>query len=265
MNAASRPPVRAGAGTAWYVYGVVPADTAPALLDGARGLGGTAPRLVAEGDVAGVVSEVSLDEFDDEPLALNLHDPAWLESRVRLHDDVLARLVGEAPVVPFRFGAIYRSEDHVRALLADDSRLREALEGVRGRVELGVKGFLDAGAAAEPSTEADVSPGRRYLEQKQEARRAAEEREALRARAADESHERLAAVAEQARANALQPPEAAGHDGEMFLNGAYLVPVADEGAFRAAVASLDRELGPSGISFELTGPWPPYNFVEVER
>jgi hypothetical protein len=50
----------------------------------------------------------------------------------------------------------------------------------------------------------------------------------------------------------------------MFLNGAYLVRVAGEGEFREAVESLRGELGPEGISFELTGPWPPYNFVEVE-
>ena len=169
--------------------------------------------------------------------------------------------------MPFRFGTIYRSEAQVRAMLAGHPGLTDALEAVRGRIELGVKGFARDPAAHEASdAEGAASPGRRYLEQKQQARRAAEEREALLARAADESHARLGAVADEARVNPLQPRDASGGEGEMFLNGAYLVATAREQAFRQTVDALGTELGSPGLlAFELTGPWPPYNFVEVER
>ena len=48
----------------------------------------------------------------------------------------------------------------------------------------------------------------------------------------------------------------------MFLNGAYLVAADREGEFRAALEELEKEHGPRGASYELTGPWPPYNFVD---
>jgi hypothetical protein len=265
VNSPGTMPGRTDTGTAWYVYGVVPADTPTELLTGVQGVAETI-EIVSDEQLGAIVSEVPLAQFDDEPLAANLHDPAWLEFHVRRHDSVLAAVVRRVPVVPFRFGTIYRSQRHVRAMLGEHSSLSETLETVRGRVELGVKGFA-ATRTEEPAAErggAGTSPGRRYLEQKQRARREAEEREALLARAAEESHARLVQIAEAARANPLQPPEASDGEATMFLNGAYLVRIEQEDSFRGAVASLEADLGESGISFEVTGPWPPYNFVEVE-
>jgi gas vesicle protein GvpL/GvpF len=255
--------VTAVAHRGWYVYGVVPASEAPdTLFDGITGVGGGSVKLVAAGELAAIATDVPLAEFGEEAIAENLHDPSWLESRVRGHDAVLEAAVGAVPVVPFRFGTIYRGEDEVRAMLGEHERLSEALERVRGRVELGVKAFLAAAETEPAGEESAASAGRRYLEEKQRARRLAEEREALRARWADESHARLAAVAEAATANPLQPPEISGRDGQMFLNGAYLVSLDREQEFRTALAELEAELRPIGARFELTGPWPPYNFVE---
>jgi hypothetical protein len=46
----------------------------------------------------------------------------------------------------------------------------------------------------------------------------------------------------------------------MLLNGAYLVR-RDDGRLQDAVAELESLYGPRGVTYELTGPWPPYNFV----
>lgn len=255
----------AAAGRGWYVYGIVPAAEAPDnLFDDVAGVAGGSVTLIADGRLAAIATDVPLTEFGEVAIAENLRDPAWLERGVRAHDAVLETALGAITVVPFRFGTIYRGEDDVRAMLSENERLNDALDRVRGKVELGVKAFLTAVAAeAEPAGEESTgSAGRRYLEEKQRARRVAEEREAQRARWADKSHARLAAVAEAATANPLQPREVSGPDEEMFLNGAYLVPLESDQEFRTALAELEAELGPSGARFELTGPWPPYNFVE---
>jgi hypothetical protein len=266
VSATGGPAGRAVTATAWYVYGVVPAEIDATVVDGLRGVGGGRVSIVAGGNLGALAGEVPLAEFDDEPLAANLRDSAWLEAGVRAHDAVLAAVVGEVPVVPFRFGTIYRAKDQVQSMLAEHPGLGDALEAVRGRVELGVKGFFVGADDDLPATgeAAAASPGRRYLEQKQQARRAAEAREALLARAADESHARLAAVSADARANALQPAAASERAAAMFLNGAYLVEASNEAEFRRTLRSLEDELAPAGIAFELTGPWPPYNFVEVD-
>src|SRR5256885_3273077 len=87
----------------WYVYGVVPADAEPRHFEGAAGVEPSAPiGLVAAGDLAAVVSRVSLDEFDEAGLRHNLESAEWLEDKARAHDDGLARLVGGTPLVPPR-------------------------------------------------------------------------------------------------------------------------------------------------------------------
>jgi hypothetical protein len=266
MTALDGPPRPAESGKGWYVYGVVPtANAGDASFEGVEGVAGGPVALVDGGRLAAIASEVPLSDFGEESIAENLRNPAWLEERVRAHESVLDAALSAVPVVPFRFGTIYRGEDHVREMLSAHDRLNEALERVRGRVELGVKGFLEAPAAdGEPTTaeEQGTSAGRQYLERKQHARRLAEEQDALKARWAEESHRRLADAADAATANPLQPREISGRDAEMFLNGAYLVAKERQREFGDALAKLESELGPSGARYELTGPWPPYNFVE---
>jgi Gas vesicle synthesis protein GvpL/GvpF len=260
----------AAASSGWYVYGVVPASQLAA--DAFVTTKGVHPSgdivLIADDDLAAITSDVPLTEFGEAAIAENLHDEAWLEEKVRAHEAVLEAALGRAPLVPFRFGTIYRSDEHVRNMLRENAGLAEALERLRGTFELGVKAFLDVeqferarGGDQEPE---GASSGRAYLLQKQRARRLAEDSAAFAAECAAVSHERLAAAAEDARANPRQRPEVSGREGEMILNGAYLVRAEGEGAFRQALAALEDSYAAEGVRYELTGPWPAYNFVVLE-
>jgi gas vesicle protein GvpL/GvpF len=230
--------------TGWYVFGIVPSDAVPAA--------GT--YLVERGPLAAVSAEVSLAEFGEDVLPERLNDRAWLEDKVRVHEGVLQSFVGVTPVVPLRFGAIYRDVDDVRRLLAErGERFEEVLERVSGRVELGVKAWFDP-AHVQRTT---AGSGREYLQRRRD--ELASSRDAASVAAA--AHARLAAAADAAVVNRPQPRELTGRDEQMLLNGAYLVPDGDE-RFAAEVALLAEEHAAAGITFELTGPWPPYNFAE---
>jgi hypothetical protein len=89
-----------------------------------------------------------------------------------------------------------------------------------------------------------------------------EERDRVAEEWAQTVHERLAGRAAEALLNPLQRPEVSGHEGDMLLNGVYLVDEEEIGAFRATVDRLAEEFRGRGVSVELTGPWPPYNFVK---
>ncbi|MFQ5814466.1 MAG: GvpL/GvpF family gas vesicle protein [Anaerolineae bacterium] len=52
--------------------------------------------------------------------------------------------------------------------------------------------------------------------------------------------------------------------GEMVLNGAYLVDETELEAFRTVLATLEPTYADQGFEYELTGPWPPYNFAALE-
>ena len=74
-------------------------------------------------------------------------------------------------------------------------------------------------------------------------------------------HETLTAASATGLRNPLHPRELSGYEDEMVLNGVYLVPDAATRRFSTLVDGLDERYAASGLRFELTGPWPPYNFV----
>ena len=240
---------------ACYVYGVVASQAAV----GGTGVGGRPVEAIGAGDAFALASSVPLEEFGEEPLRENLNDRGWLEDTARAHEDVLERALAAGPVVPFRLCTIYRGREQVEELLAGrGADFAALLRELDGTVELGVKAYFEPGRSEAPAVAAQS--GRDYLVRRQRERTLAEESASVAAECARASHERLSAVALAARSNPPQARELSGRQERMVLNGAYLVP-RDDRALEGVVAELEEEYGESGVSYELTGPWPPYNFV----
>lgn len=241
----------------WYLYGVVASGGEPPPLTAVD------PRheVVAldHGSVAAIVSQVSLSEFDQTSLSERLADPEWLEQKIRAHEQVLEAALSKGAVVPCRFCTLYRDERDLRRFLSDHAEtLAEALRRVEGRVELGVKAFA---SVAESDDEASrARSGRAYLEARRREQQIREERSRSRATLAGDIHDRLLSAADDGVLLDLQSPEVSGREAEMVFNGAYLV--GDHGRFEAALSAVAHDQ--DDVELELTGPWPPYNFVPVE-
>jgi hypothetical protein len=215
---------------------------------------------------------VPLDEFDEEALRERLADPVWLERKVRDHEQVLEAVLAAAPVVPCRFCTVYRSENELRRFLGEQrGPLETVIERFTGRVELGVKAFLDRDRFASGGALRDESireltervsgaeGGRAYLERRRLEQLVTDELMRFKAALGDELHARLRAIADEGLTLPLQRPEVSGREEEMLFNGAYLVE--DRARFEEELAALADEHRADGVELELTGPWPPYNFV----
>jgi hypothetical protein len=252
------------------VYGVVEGDAA--LPEGLEGVEPSDPPwLLPDGDLAAIVSRVSLAEFGEESLRENLNDVEWLERKARGHEGVLDAALDVATVVPLRLCTIYAGEDQVREMLRRERLvLRDALDRLAGKAEWGVKaiaapGVLERAALerldAEPAA-GGASAGMEYLNRKRTQGKAREIAEEVADEWAREIHEPLAALATEALLNPLQNPEVSGHEGDMLLNGVYLVEESEVERFRALADELRQRHRPAGVGVELTGPWPAYNFVK---
>lgn len=250
----------AAASTAWYVY----AFTGPApSTAGLQGLGPEALTTVGDERLAAVVGTVPLGEFGEDVLPERLNDRSWLEEKAQAHEGVVERLAERTTVIPLRFGSIYYDLAAVEQLVdARRAELLEILDRVKGRVEIGVQAWLED--RPQPRGDAETATGRAYLERRRDERASADEAAIRLQEVLADAHERLAALAVDAVLNRPQQRELTGREQEMVLNGAYLVP-ADDTSIGREVAELDKDDRALGLSFEATGPWPPYNFVDLER
>lgn len=265
-------PTRAS-GDALWVYCVT--RSAEQLPGEATGVAGSGVTRVESGGLAALVSRVPLDEFGAEPLRRNLNDLAWLERVARSHEDVLESALATSTIVPLRLCTIYEDESGVRRMLRDErDALVRALEVLDGRQEWGVKLLVDrdklaeaarsrsAGTAAlEDDLGARGEGGGAYMRRRRLERHVREIADALAQELAEDVHARLEGWATAAVTRPAQNRDLSGHEGDMLLNGAYLVGADRVEGLRELVAELEELHREVGARLELSGPWPPYNFV----
>jgi hypothetical protein len=147
--------------------------------------------------------------------------------------------------------------------------LSAALDALEGRLEWAVKVLVDRDRlvqAARPQSSEDAGTasggeGSAYLQRRRTERSDREAASRLAADTAQQVHARLQDWAIDARTRPPQNRDLSGHQGEMVLNAAYLVERERTDELRAIVAELEKHHLDLGARIELTGPWPPYNFV----
>jgi len=254
----------------FYLYGIVRANVR--ITGELAGVDGGHHVFLLEGnELAAIVSSVPLEEFGEEQLRENLNEVAWLEEKARAHERVLEALIESTTVVPTRLCTIFSDEKQVREMMSREGpALLEALERLEGKAEWGVKVFAEPGAleraalerAKEGAEEGPVSPGAAYMDRRRRESRARENAEEIADGWAQAIHERLARCAAEALLNPLQRRELSGHDGDMLLNGVYLIEEEEVDRFRELAAELGEEYRALGVLVEPTGPWPAYNFVK---
>lgn len=218
-----------------YAYGICEATRTPSPAD-RRGLGGAKLRTLQSGGLAAVYScHRSLRPQPSRELILS-------------HEHVVEAMMTRGPVLPLRFGTQLERPEHLAsALEARREEMMQALERVRGKVELAVRVIPTHSLR----TRAAVGEGygRRYLLARVEEHQRAEQ-------VARDLHDPLASLAsESILRERVEPPA--------IMVGAYLVPTHAVPAFRASVervAADNRDL-----RVVLTGPWPPYNFATEDR
>ena len=253
-----------------YVYAVVPRS---AHVTGAPlGVDGAPVALVAEGDVAAMISRV--DASYGEGLNDRVADVAWLAPRATAHDVVLTWASDTGPVVPLPLLSLFRSETAVQRVLRERSAQLTALLAfvAQGR-EYGVRVFrVDAelrDALAELSDPiarlaGDVarapSPGQAYLLGRKLDAARKDELQRVSREVARLAYDRLSACALAAVEDPLPTPSGE-HAGVAVLNASFLVAHGRLDEFRGALTQLMRDYGTRGFRIEFTGPWPPYHFA----
>jgi gas vesicle protein GvpL/GvpF len=248
-----------------YTYAVArPLD--PAQLSGLRGVDGTSVHLIRHDDLVAVVSTLRFTEAELAALRARLENPAELEAIARAHHDVVGAVFEHSVTLPFRLATIHQSEQRLLEVLrAGQQRFNGALDQLAGRVEIGVKLYVEApptsfAAADAQDTGEPAGRGRDYLRRRRDLLLRRQQAGRRSADAAARIGDTLARIAADHRFHRLQDPRLSGVPGDNVLNAAYLVDAASTESFVALARSLDGDLASARV--EITGPWPPYSFAE---
>jgi hypothetical protein len=237
-----------------YVYCVI-RHTGPANFGRISiGSGASEVHTINHEDIAAVVSDTPIEVYDPT------------RENVLAHERVNERVMEEHTVIPMSFGTVFKTrEDIVELLRSAYDAFSDVLEKMEDKLEFGLKVVWDPDAIVTALEKQDDSlrrlkaeissqSGSTYFARMQYGRLVdgllQEKAEAI----VHDIFEGLRDVSVASRAN-----KPIGE--RMIVNAAFLVSRQKEKAFDAKV----REIGArfDNLTFKFTGPWPPYNFVNI--
>jgi len=239
-----------------YVYGIIEAKQP--LSFGKMGIGGAGEPVYTVNfqEIAAVVSKTSVYIFDPT------------RENALAHEHVIETVMKTHTIIPMSFGTVFRTDDDIREVLRSIFvSLKDVLKQMENKLEFGLKVNWDRDRIIEELKDADEEIRqfhqeitRKHLQSTYFARmqlgrmidKALSERSAQYVR---DIYEALRNVCVASRDN-----KPIGD--KMIMNAAFLVERDREAEFDGAVNKIAKFYGEL-LNFKYTGPWPPYNFVNI--
>jgi gas vesicle protein GvpL/GvpF len=239
-----------------YVYCIIRLDRPRDFGEIGIG-GGKRVYTVHYRDLAAIVS--------DTPIVI--YDPT--RENVLAHEFVNETVMREFTVIPMSFGTVFRSEEDVSELLRSTYQaFNDVLDKMQDKIEFGLKILWDREKViAQLEQENDEirrlkdeisrnAASSTYFARMQLGRLVEAALEEKGNHFVADVHEELKQVAVASRSNKVIGDR-------MILNAAFLVERNQEKAFDEKVKEVSRRYE-EVLTFKYTGPWPPYNFVNIK-
>ena len=204
--------------------------------------------------LAAVVSDAPLEVLDST------------RENVLAHERVNETVMREHTVIPMSFGTIFKTrEDIVELLRSAAEAFGDVLNKMQNKLEFGLKVLWDRDQAIREveQEDEDISrlkkeissqKGPTYFARMQYGRLIDA---ALQAR----SERYVAEILEQLRDVSVASRINKPIGDKMIMNAAFLISRDQEAAFDVKVKSIASQF--DKLTFKYTGPWPPYNFVNI--
>jgi hypothetical protein len=237
-----------------YVYCIIEAPDA--LRFGAIGIGTDPSNVytVHYKNLAAIVSDAPLEVLDST------------SENVLAHERVNETVMREHTVIPMSFGTIFKTrEDIVELLRSAAEAFGDVLNKMQNKLEFGLKVLWDRDQAIrEVETEdEDISrlkkeisgqKGPTYFARMQYGR-------LVDAALQQRSERYVADILDQLRDVSVASRVNKPIGDKMIMNAAFLISRDQENAFDLKVKSIASRF--DRLTFKYTGPWPPYNFVNI--
>jgi hypothetical protein len=237
-----------------YVYCIMQTDTP--LRFGAIGIGSDQAEVhtVNYRDIAAVVSDIPLEVYDPT------------RENVLAHERVNEAVMRKYTVIPMSFNTVFKTrEDIIELLRSAYEAFRDVLSKMQDKLEFGLKVVWEPELVIRQiekdndnlrllRQEISSQKGSTYFARMQYGRLVDSLLQDRSEHLVSEIFAALSEVAVAARANKVIGDK-------MILNAAFLVARDREADFDSKVKEIDAKY--SNLKFKYTGPWPPYNFVNI--
>jgi hypothetical protein len=247
-------PRAADARSGKYVYCII--QTTEPRRFGPIGIGSdpTAVHTVSYRDIAAVVSDTPLEVYDPT------------RENVLAHERVNEAVMRDYTVIPMSFSTVFKtSEDIVELLRSAYDAFRDVLVKMQDKLEFGLKVLWEPETVIREIEKEDENlrllrqeisnqKGSTYFARMQYGRLVDSLLQDTSERLVAEIFDTLGGVSVASRTN-----KPIGD--KMILNAAFLVARDREADFDAKVKEIDARY--ENLILKYTGPWPPYNFVNI--
>jgi hypothetical protein len=221
------------------------------------------------GEGSGTVYTVHFQELaavvSDTPI--RIYDPT--RENVLAHEFVNETVMREYTVIPMSFGTLFRTEEDIVELLKSTYQaFDDVLEKMKDKIEFGLKVLWDRDRVIE-TIESEHEEIRRL---KDEINRNAQSStyfarmqlgRMVEAALEDAGNQFVRDIHEALRPAAVASRSNKPIGDRMILNAAFLVERDREKSFDDAVKGVSQRYE-DRLTFKYTGPWPPYNFVNIK-
>jgi hypothetical protein len=234
-------------------------------------------------DLEAIVSRVSLEEFASEEIQRKAQeDLNWIKEKAVIHERVVEEAMRKngkiLNLVPMRFGTIFQDKVRLEETLKKDySMVEEVLERIRGKQEWSVKLYLgdrekfkqmikkNNETIVEKEREiASLPEGMAFFVEEELKEVISKEVEKELNKMMEGAFESLKKQAVTAVKSKILGKELIGRQEPMVLNAAYLVPEEKMEDFKKEAEDLNHKMQGKGFFIEYSGPWPVYNFTQIE-
>ena len=230
-------------------------------------------------DIEVLASEIDLSRFNEKEIKDKLQaDSKWTEKNIRRHHDVIAEAYKKSAVIPMKFGTVFKTKKSLAEMLKTHYReFKRLLADLSNKQERGIKIYLEYEKFVEflkkqnkevkklEKRKLTIAEGMRwYVDRKIDELIAKESEEEIE-KQLQRIAKRLEDCCEQIVFCNLLPKEAMAAGKDNVLNAACLIDNNKLDNFKKMLLETEKECNQIGAALVATGPWPPYNFVQLDE
>ncbi len=239
-----------------YVYGIIEGNEAATF--GKTGMGASSESVytVHHGDVAAVVSKTSVFIFDPT------------RENALAHEHVIESVMKSHTIIPMSFGTVFRTDDDIKQVLKSIyPSLKDVLKQMSGKLEFGLKVTWDRDSVVEELKRDHEEIHRFHMELTRKHLQSTYFARMQLGRMIDKALAERSAEYVRQIYDGLKLVCVASRDNKpigdkMTMNAAFLIQREREAEFDSAVNAVAQKFS-GRLNFKYTGPWPPYNFVNI--